>query len=67
MLAVTGAVVGLLLTAWGLWALLVGIANAEPPSEIPRWFAFVLAGALLPVGIWLLTLVRTRGRKRLRH
>lgn len=64
LLVVTGAVGGLLLTVWGLWALYVGIANVDPGSEIPRWFMFVLAVALLAVGLWLLVLVTRQRRKR---
>ena len=64
LLVIAGAVVGVLLNAWGLWALYVGIANVDPESEIPRWFAFALAAALLSVGVWLLMLVRSARRRR---
>jgi len=66
LLIMSGALIGVLLTAWGLWVLYVGIANVDPGSEIPRWFAFPVAAALLAVGVWLLMLVRSaRRRKRL--
>jgi hypothetical protein len=64
LLVVSGAVIGILLTAWGLWVLYVGIANVDPGSEIPRWLAFPLAAALLAVGAWLLTLVRSEQRRK---
>ena len=47
LLFLLGAVAGILCTAWGLWALYVGIANVDPGSEIPRWLAFVFAVTLL--------------------
>ena len=64
LLVIAGAVVGVLLTGWGFWALYVGIANVNPDSEIPRWFAFALAAALLSVGVWLLMLVLSARRRR---
>jgi len=59
-----GAVTGTLFTAWGLWGLYVGIANVDPGSEVPRWLVFVLAVALLAVGLWLLALVRSVQRRK---
>jgi membrane protein DedA with SNARE-associated domain len=52
-----------LLAAWGLWLLYVGIANFDPQSEIPRWLAFALSVPLLAVGVWLLALSRSARRK----
>lgn len=64
LLVLSGAVVGILFTAWGLWVLYVGIVNVDPGSEIPRWLAFVFVAALLAVGVWLLVLVRLAQRRR---
>jgi hypothetical protein len=58
-----GVAAGTVFTAWGLWGLYVGIANVDPGSEIPRWFAFVFAVTLLAVGLWLLALVRSARRR----
>ena len=63
LLLLLGAVAGTLLTAWGLWAQYVGIANVDPGSEIPGWLAFVFAVTLLAVGLWLLALVRSAQRR----
>lgn len=63
-LLVLGWVVGILLTGWGTWVLYVGIANTDPGSELPRWFAVALALALLAVGVWLLVLVRSALRRK---
>src|SRR3954451_6681206 len=35
----SGATLGVLLVAWGLWILYVGIVDLDPESEIPRWFS----------------------------
>ena len=64
LLFLLGAVAGTLCTAWGLWALYIGIANVDPGSEIPRWLAFVFAVTLIPVGLWLLALVRSAQRRK---
>jgi hypothetical protein len=47
---IVASVLGAASTAWGIWALYVGIANYDPMSELPRWFAFAFAGLLLAIG-----------------
>jgi len=67
LLIIVASVLGVGLTAWGLWAAYVGIVNYDPESEIPRWFAFLVAAVLIAVGGVLLALVRSaRGRERRR-
>jgi hypothetical protein len=63
MLVGLGGVIGVVFTAWGLWLFYAGIADVDPQSETPRWFAFVLGGGVLLVGAWLLLLVRSARRK----
>jgi hypothetical protein len=42
---------GLLLTAWGTWALVATIENYDPSSEIPRWVGWVFTALLLVLGV----------------
>jgi hypothetical protein len=59
----TGVVLGVLLVAWGLWGMYVGIVNFDPQSGLPRWFAFSFAVPFLAVGVLLLVLCRSWVRK----
>jgi hypothetical protein len=62
-----GATLGVLLVAWELWILYVGIVNLDPESEIPRWFSFALGVPVLAVGGWLLALVASAWRRQRRR
>src|SRR4051794_11350952 len=46
----SGATLGVLLVAWGLWILYVGIVDLDPESEIPRWVSFALCVPVLALG-----------------
>jgi hypothetical protein len=58
--------VGLLLTAWGIWALVAAVENYDPNSEIPGWAGWVIAALLLVLGVSGLTAAWRiyRGRSR---
>jgi hypothetical protein len=42
---------GLLLTAWGIRALVTTIENYDPNNDIPRWVGWVFAAFLLVLGV----------------
>jgi hypothetical protein len=64
LLVIVASLLGVGLTAWGLWAAYVGIVNYDRGSELPRWFAFLFAAVLIAVGGVLLALVHSaRGRE----
>ena len=67
LLIIVASVLGVGLTAWGLWAAYVGVVNYDPESEIPREFTFLFAAVFIAAGGGLLALVRSvLGRERRR-
>jgi hypothetical protein len=58
-----GGTLGLLLVAWGLWILYIGIVNLHPESELPRWLSFALSVPVLAVGGCLIALVASGWRR----
>jgi cytochrome c-type biogenesis protein CcmH/NrfF len=57
------ALVGVLLTIWGLWVLYTAIVNYEPQSEWPRSLSWVGAVFLLILGVGTLALARLEYRR----
>ena len=57
---------GLLVTAWGVWALVAQVENYGPNSEIPRWFGWLVTVLLLAVGIGSVATARYVYRRRSR-